>query len=201
MVHKRSREELLQELSDQRAALRASCDGFDAGHEWEACRLATVVYTLLNDGRSKTVSILSQLGLRSSISFHSYATPNTPGNLMTWVPLCITLISAGNLRYIPKLNNGPFGLVNQLKFSDWWKEAVFENTKGNQLSRMNLVFALRSKDGGSHYDNEIPESPYLELKQAGGGWSGAPGSVTNNAHLASMRHIAYELEESLSARA
>jgi hypothetical protein len=69
---------------------------------------------------------------------------------------------------------------------------------------MNLVYSLRSRDGGSHYDRELPESAYLDLKtDAQGGKffdsKGSPGVVIKNAHTASMRQIAHELDRSISA--
>lgn len=46
---------VVRELSEQLSALRASCPGYDAGHQWEAKRIATALYTLLHDGRRATI--------------------------------------------------------------------------------------------------------------------------------------------------
>lgn len=197
---KRSREELVQALHDQLAALRSSCAGYDSGNLWEGPRIATVVYTLVNDGRAKSKSILTQLGVRASMSFVSYSVPQIPGNLMAWLPLCWMMVGHEGARYAPLL-----GDVAQdrraVKFQDWWTEAVYENVAGQKLSRMNLVFALRSKDGGSHFDEELPITPYLELKENGIGYTqrGENGQqvLIRNAHLATLRHIAFELEQSI----
>ena len=201
-AQKRTHDELIEELNNQLAALKASCAGYDAGDFWEAPRLATIVYTLVNDGQSKIVSILTQLGLRNNIGFASYATPQNPHNLLGWLPLCMMHLANNDCLYVPVLDQGPPDQMRTMRFKDWWGEPVFQNAAGNKLSRMNLVFSLRSKDGGSHYDAELPVSTYLELKTDGLGFefqdgSGNPTRKLQNAHLATMRHIAFELEQSI----
>ncbi|MEM5500040.1 hypothetical protein WNY59_00405 [Ahrensia kielensis] len=200
----RSRHELEQALQDQMSALSASCNGYDGGDLWEGPRIATTIYNLVNDGRSKKiVSVLTQLGLRNKISFVSYASPQISGNVLSWHPLCAINMNASTATYVPYLGDAPTK-PTKIKFNKWWEEAVFENRSGQTLSRMNLVFALRSKDGGSHYDAELPISPYLELKETGGGWmysengSVQSGKPIRNAHLATIRQIAYELQLTLS---
>jgi hypothetical protein len=201
--HQRTRDELIAELHNQMAALRASCAGYDAGNLWEGPRLATVVYTLVNDGRGRSVSILTQMGLRNKINYRSHAVPNTPGNLMSWAPLVAIVVGNGIAQYVPTLNDGAPWKISELHFREWWEQPVFENAAGQQLSRMNLVFALRSKDGGSHFDAELPISSYLAMKNDGLGFgvsfgdSQAPKTIPN-AHLATMRHIAFELDQSIT---
>lgn len=199
-IHKRTHQELVQELRNQLAALRKSCAGYDEGDEWEAPRLATVVYTLVNDGPRKGVSVLTQLGIRDRIPFASYAVPNPPGNLAPWAPLCMVHFH-GAAEYIPKLNERPADL-RRVNFKRWWAEPVFENAAGKLLTRMNLVFHLRSKDGGGHFDAELPPSSYLEMRTNALGFGfGIEGQklqpMRPTAHLASMRHIAFEVEQSL----
>ena len=200
----RSKEEVEQALRDQVDALESSCAAFDNGKLWEGPRIATVIYTLVNDGRSKSVSILSQLGIRGKILFISYATPKSKGNLLSWLPLCMLELGDGPTRYVPALSNGPYA-PRKMHFQKWWEEQIFENRQGQKLSRMNLVFALRSQDGGSHFDPELPITPYLELKEQGAGFT-ASSTITSeqdklipNAHLVTLRHIAFELQESLSS--
>lgn len=198
----RSREELEQALEDQLAALNSSCRGYDQGDMWEGPRMATTVYTLVNNGNSRSVSVLSQLGIREKIRFISFSTPQIPGNLVSWTPLCTFRVGNDGVAVLPSLDKGP-AAPKDINFKKWWGEAVFENAGGQKLSRMNLVFALRSQDGGSHYDRELPITPYLELKDNGGGWqifsenAEEDGAPLQNAHLATMRHIAFEVEQSI----
>ena len=213
----RTPKELRTELDNQLAALQASCDGYDSGNLWEGPRIATIIYTLVNDGHSRTVSLLTQLKMRNLIEFLSYSVPRDPNSLTATTPLCVFQISAedGHLPrscYVPVMDDGPVDTPKRLKFRDWWKEPIFENRNGQQLSRMNLTFALRSQDGGSHYDQELPFSPYLELKESGMGFyqeddwivldlKGRQPSGTDiptNAHLATIRQIAFELQRSLA---
>lgn len=202
-VHKRTHEELTEQLNHQILALRASCAGYDAGNFWEGPRLATTVYTVVNDGNNRSKSVLTQLGLRRKMQFLSYATPQMPGNLISWAPLCMMQMTAENCLHVPILDQGPSTkLAKQLSFADWWNEPIFENRLGKKLSRMNLTFSLRSKDGGSHFDAELPSSPYLEMKNEGLGFvfhdgSENPPKPIQNAHLATMRQIAFELERTI----
>ena len=184
------------------AALQSSSAGYDAGNFWEAARLATIVYTLVNDGRSRTVSILSQLGLRDQLEFLTHTEQNTPGNLIGWAPLCTIELAQEYCRYMPMLDRLAVERSKKVKFKTWWSEPIFENSYGQPLSRMNLVFALRSQDGGSHFDSELPQSPYLNLKNDAQGlqfikYDGSPPVPIRNAHTATMRQIAFELEQSI----
>lgn len=201
---KREKGEVEQELRNQLAALEASCSGYDSANFWEGPRIATGIYNIVNDGRKQGVSILSQLGIKSKMLFISYSTPQMPGNLLSWIPLCMIRLSSEKVEYVPQLDKGPDQPI-WVSFREWWQEAVFENAKGQKLSRMNLVFALRSQDGGSHFDSELPITPYLELKEKGGGFQFGDGDLAEaakfipNAHLATVRHIAFELQQSISA--
>ncbi len=104
--------------------------------------------------------------------------------------------------FVPVLDRGPLG-ARKLGFEKWWNEAVYENAKGQKLSRFDLVSSLRSKDGGSHFDGELPSTPYLEMKDNGAGWMSTGGDLGNsvapvkNGHLATMRHIAFEVQQSI----
>jgi hypothetical protein len=211
-IYRRTRDELEQELAGQIAALTASCNGYDAGNRWEGPRIATAVYNLVNDGKKKSLSLLTQLGIRNSIKYISHATARDPRNLMAWAPLIGMEMSYDGktnieTEYYPILDTDENSLVRRISFSEWWNEPIFENSRGAQLSRMNLTFALRSKDGGSHFDPELPIGLYLELKQTGFGLSVAAhdgngqvvGKPAKNGHLATMRHIAFELLQSIDS--
>lgn len=208
----RTPQELWQALDDQKRALASSGKGYDSGGFWEAPRLATAVYNVVNDGSKKTVSILSQLGVRGKARFLSSKPPHNPGNLFkSGAPLCIMRLKMGGEEppfggYVPRLDNGAQQFEQWLPFKDWWEESIYQNVAGAHLSRMNLVFSLRSKDGGSHLDREIPRSPYLDMiEQVGEGFvqdvrgEMVTRSPVKNAHLATMRQIAWELERSLEA--
>lgn len=217
--HRRTQAELEQELREQAAALRASAEGYDAGNLWEAKRLATTAYILLHDGGRNSKSLLGLLGLKGpmlSTADHSEEAP---------MPLAIVTIDpqAGGkgMSFTPRLSEH---LTERkiMPFSKWYKERVFVSG-GLRLSRMNLIFALRSQVGGAHVDAEIKDealqwlrtnspihvssSPPATAKDANGNDVQCPPELDNffadlhgpvpNGHLASMRQIAWEIEQVL----
>lgn len=104
---KRPRQELVRLLAEQRAALAASCEGFDKGNEWEAPRLANTIFTLLHDGGGIT-SLLTQLGLRASLRFLSSGRLNeNPNVIASTPPLVIAHFDQNGARFIPALGDGP----------------------------------------------------------------------------------------------
>jgi hypothetical protein len=200
---KRPRAELIQLLTEQRQALAASCEGYDRGSEWEAARLATTIYTLVHDGGSIT-SLLTQLGLRSSLRFVSTGRYEPPPNMQvssTSPPLVGFRGDAGGMKFVPQFciggNKPPSKLI---QFPTWWaKENVFHEVGGTELTRRRLVFALRHQDGGSHV-GELTDPSYVRLK-AGAGFLGnaADGSTRTmiEAATATMRQVAWEVTETL----
>lgn len=207
--HTRTTAEVWQEFDNQMRALESSKRQYDSGEMWEAPRLATILHVLVNDGRKKTKSILSQLGIRDNLTFYSSGRPFDPTNLLCdGAPLAVPRISDSGGEYVPMfLAPGEFGVgLRAVTFAVWWHEPIFTNKNGQQLSRLNLTSSLRSKEGGSHFDNEIPASPYLDLKTQSGAWEyfeidefgNETTSPMRNAHLASMRQIIWEIELTLA---
>lgn len=214
----RSNSELLEALEDQRAAMRSSMKGYDEGNFWEAPRLATAVYNLVNDGQKKTRSILSQLGLRSSMGFFSTIRVKSPGEVVLasfGSPLASAMITTklfdkdGNeyckTQYEAFLGGFPTPARGFVKFAEWWNEIIFVNKSGAPLSRHKLAYHLRSQDGGSHFDAELPTSTYTDFKDAdsmNAVFAGSNGGnikhvSVKNGHLATMRQMAWELDHSL----
>jgi hypothetical protein len=207
-------------LAEQVSFLRSSAAAYDGGELAEAKRLATTVSTLVNSNRRGTsVALLSQIGVRDHMSFLSYAEPlqfrfpkvclviaqinSTTGG--TFIPICHSPMGT---RYLPQ---------QWVAFETWWRsepiyEVVLDDGTTGTLSRMDLVRYLRSQDGGSHIDADITEETYVRLSRiadtgayafTGDGMAGmvaVPGEGTSPipvGHLAAMRHIAFELEQSL----
>lgn len=208
----RNTNELSIELSEQRKALLASCTNYDSGNnDWEAKRIATSVFNLVNDNPRNSSSILSQLRIRKRFKyFSSIKRPNLSVITLAsfGTPLTLLRLNVGQTAestYRPYLSDLPHQPVGFVEFDQWWNgDTIFVNSANATLTRLNLTCALRSKDGGSHYDETLPESPYTDLKSTAPlvvGEDGKPVPPTHlakNAHLASMRQIAWELEYSLS---
>ena len=207
--HQRTRAELKQDLREQYEALLASSASYDAGNRWEAKRLATAIYNLVHDGGRQTRSILTQLGVRDILPLlSSVKPPDKPGTFTMSIANGMCAVGSGpeGQIYVPVLAHA-FN-KRQIRFKEWWGETIYENTRGQEITRMNLVSSLRSKDGGSHVDAVIPDSAYLGLR------SGKetpviciPGNRSSFnlseaipiqlGHLAIMRQISYEMITSL----
>lgn len=210
--YQRSEGELLEGLHEQFLAIGASSRSYDVGHLWEAKRLATAVYTIIHDG-GQTRSILTQLGVRKTIEFLSCADPpDEPGRQTIGLArsmLAVAETSTGPI-YVPVLQNS-FS-KRYLRLKKWWAESLFRNRRNQEISRQNLVFSLRSQDGGSHYDEGLPDTAYLGLRTG----AETPALFFKNdginmpttidlseaipilhGHLAMMRQVAYETSESI----
>ena len=198
----RPRSELIRLLAEQRAALAASCEGYDKGNEWEAARLATSVFTLVHDG-GDIQSLLTRLGLRAGLRFVStgrYQPP--PGMQVSFATPALLGMRAGpdGMRFVPQFQlSARKPEPTRVQFETWWaKEDVYESGSV-QLSRRRLVFALRHQDGGGHV-GELTDPSYVSLK-AGAGISGSVPDGSSRplieAANATMRQVAWEVTETL----
>lgn len=217
--HRRSQDELQQELHEQAAALRASAAGYDSGHLWEAKRLATTAYVLLHDGGRNCRSLLGQLGLKGPMM----STANDdPGALLPLAVIEVDVKAGGaGMTFKPFLEMHSTKR-RTLPFSRWYEEPVFENGRLN-LTRKNLICTFRSQVGGSHADAVITDESFqwlrtnspIHVKTAPAGaardadgneiecpselegiFADFDGAVPNG-HFASMRQIAWEIDQKL----
>jgi hypothetical protein len=216
MGYKLERCELEQELREQAEALRSSAIAYDCGHLWEAKRLAATAYILVHDGGRNSRSLLGQLGLRGD--FLSSADQNS------LIPLAFITGSmkadGGGPTFSPHLDKRPTA-HRWLPFKKWYKEIVFESGR-LRTSRMNLICTFRHQAGGAHVDGEIKDdafrwlttnSPYhidigpptdkagnpIELPAELEGFFSSHSGPVPNGHYASMRQIAWEIDQTLRA--
>lgn len=208
--HARSRDELLEIFDRQLRHMRRSCELYDAGVEEEAERLSTSVYTLAFDGSGRTVSVLTQLGFSVGLRIIDSRTQlegidfeNPPPRSFFAPPLCMIRMSAEKVSCVPHCHASAEVPPEwpRVSFSKWWESTVFRATNGRTLTRKNVVFHLRSQDGGSHVDRVIKEEAYHWLRvdldpSVRAGVGNKQGPITN-AHWATMRQIAWELDHSL----
>lgn len=218
---RRTKSEIEAELAEQRQELNASVLNYDFGATWEAKRIASSLYKICFDGRGRTKSMLSQLGIRNKASFLNTA----QNGLSKDFPVGLLLMNVSQSKFVPISSKGgfhegdgvpPWG--RRVPFEDWWKQPVFVDPHDRKLTRKNLVFAVRSQDGGAHYDEYLREDAYLELVNYDGESvrhlvqkCAASGSKTeimtallkvtkfSDARNASLRQIAFEVEFSLHA--
>lgn len=204
VAHTRTQAELEAELAEQLAALRKLSADFDGGEMWAAKLLATVVSVLCHDGRQDVKSLLGQLGIRDTLQCVNTAFPASPGNLMHQNTLiAIQFGAGGGVRQVPLYQGTEAEAHPKVPFTEWWGGPVFVGNApaSVEVARWQLVYFLRSQDGGSHYDATLSSEQYLILKE-GGGWqmvSGGQKQPLEPVHAISMRAIAWELDQSLRA--
>lgn len=108
----------------------------------------------------------------------------------------------------------------QVPFKTWWEQTVYVDKLGDELTRKWLTLSLRSQDGGSHVDQDLKNQAYLNASNElhdhplrgqtlgsiiilGDDVFSATASLdvftTKNAHWASMRQMAWELDTALRA--
>lgn len=194
--------DIREALENQKAAIRDSCAGFDAGKKWEALRLATAVYVLVHDGGKRNRSLLTQIGAMPGLKFICTGHPIEMTNLVSSNPLAIIRMnSTEGSGYRARLDENPVH-HRWAGFTEWWDtDKIFSSGSGkNLVSRKNLVFYLRNKDGGSHYDESVEGPEYLSMAY-GEHWimvsSGKPPAALQDLALVSMRQVAHELLRSL----
>ena len=197
----RTPQELEDALAEQVSALASSCKAFDAGDQWEAKRLATTLYTLLHDGGRNSRSLLGQIG-RKEILYTSSCCGVNDSNLQADEPLTLMWLSSVGAVHLPiKAEIAEVvGGYKQLKFGKWWDEAVFKDMSKRRLSRKNLIFSLRSQEGGSHFDHKVRDAVYKGYKEGqGSGWTFSDGkgaeTFVAGGPLATMRQIAWEVAD------
>jgi hypothetical protein len=187
-------------LTEQRHALKASCDSYDSGNEWEAARLATTIFTLLHDGGS-IKSVLTRLGLKTGLRFISTGDEYDPKNLMTHMPLVAARIettasgTVGKAIPIFEIGESP---QRRNQFPTWWEKESIYHDSGLHLTRRRLVFALRHQDGGGHV-GELTDESYVRIKTKSFAFAFGPNQPDQPmyAMTASMRQIAWEVMEVL----
>ena len=206
MARRRDADELREAFEVQKSALTSSCRAYDVGQKWEALRLATTIYVLVLDAGKKNLSILTQMGMKGFMEFTVPISPAAdPRNLLSYTPLVMLQLrvqpDGGGVNYVPRLSEFPSGR-RMLRFNEWWDSDLVYRTGGDRhrMTRKKLVFALRNLDGGAHYDEEILDPNYIEMTYGKSFMSIAPDGTrtpVRQLELASMRHIAWEVQDSL----
>jgi hypothetical protein len=168
---KRKPSEVVQALENQVRFLRSSCRGFDEGDEAEAQRLAATIRVLVHDlsdpKRSRSRSLLSQLGSRFNWRFADSAYPFSERNRLIHHGLVGMRMSNSPPRatYIPKCLTKAEDTYPLVPFHEWWQQAVvFKDKKGRRFTRREIVLSIADQDGGTHLDEELDES-YADLSR------------------------------------
>jgi len=199
---KQTKSELQKELDNQLQLLEHLCESYDNDSKIVAKSIATSIRVLLHDNpRSRSYSLLSQLGLKSG-KFHSTAEPkiDKPNMLRVGSFSGLIGIDLGD-GYFPYLDDHPPGQKRLIGFDEFWNEEIFFDQKGSSFSRKDIVLFVANQDGGSHVDPEIEEK-YASLSRKNSlGWKTSIDNKTwsdlKGAELAAIRQIGHELLRTL----
>lgn len=206
-THQKTRSELLDALQRQLRNMERSFAAFDDGATEEAERIASGVYILCHDGvgSSKSKSLLGLLNFKAGLRLpDTMSLRSTERGVVTMGPPLLAIWGPDT----EMCYRAPLALradiMARRPFSKWWDDIVFETEQGQKLSRKNLIFRVRTHDGGAHVDDNIKDSTYLNFVQTGNHVSyneartlavfSAGGNVSvKDAHLHSVRQIGCEL--------
>ncbi|WP_213272163.1 hypothetical protein [Hyphomonas sp.] len=160
------------------------------------------MYILVHDGGKRNKSLLTQLGVRDQMKFLCSGHQIDDRNLTSSNPLAMMHMRASeDPMFVPILDEHS-ERYRWSSFGEWWtRDAIFSSGSGkNLVYRKNLVFNLRNKDGGAHYDETLGDIEYQEMVR-GGGWMIIKGNLPERAmvdlELVSMRQIAHEVLASI----
>ena len=194
---------------------------------WMAVILRTLLHTHVKpNGDYSSYGILDQLkaiDLKYNVDFLSTAFPRPSASafMQGWSigdHVCGINISASSVYtgllinvvnckegggYVAdiKAKAGEQSHVNKnLPFSQWWNEIVFSDAVANQqMSRWNVIQMVANKDGGAHFDPDVPVQydtfRHPDLFEVRFGATKVPFS--KNPVYVSVRQIAWEVVESL----
>lgn len=191
--------------------MRRSAAAFDAGDEAEAKRLATHIRLLVHD-TAGSHSLLGLLDLGDSFRFEDTTIRRLelpPGSIILHSGIVMTRMQmgpGGGVRFAAPLDRlAPERIGPPVSFAEWWEPSVLNDGDGRPFSRKSFVLALANQDGGAHVDPTLKEAYAALVKQNSLGRSGsdAEGVVRplDNIVLASVRQIAWELDQSLRKQA
>lgn len=199
---KRTKTDLMVELSDQIRLLIHACDSFDAGLNAIGKHIALSLRVLLHQ-HGQSHALLQQLDLRSK-RFLDTAGPLNPNNLLTDCPLCLMGVGGGRDRYLPLCarGGGPLG-ERWIPFEEWWNNPVVKDNKGRRFNRRELILNVANTDGGAHVDPALDEA-YADLSRNNSlGWIIAEGDVQRPfppPTMACIRQIAHEVLRTLERK-
>lgn len=200
-AHVRTQEETIQELREQVRALRLLSWLFSRGETWAGKPIATTIYVICHDGVGKSRSLLSQLGIRDELNCITTALAQVSGNILT-LPLLLGFQFGrpDGVVHIPRFTMYDYNKFERIPFEEWWSQPAYSQGETNIITRKELVLAVRSKDGGSHFDAELACENYVKMRSEGG-WQKqsveGEDMPPDPTHLISMFAMAWELYHSL----
>jgi hypothetical protein len=160
MKVKQSRQELISHLREQMDFVRASAQGFDAGNEAEAKRLATTLRVLLHNSK-QSHSLLKQVGVQHQLRFLDTSEipekASGPGILLyRWdAGLGAVQMDENGARFIAPLSDDHKKIRGLQPFRMWWNQPILEDMHRERFTRKEIVLFMANQAGGAHVDPEI----------------------------------------------
>lgn len=200
----RTQPALVSKLREQLELLQLYGEHFDAGRKVAAYPLAICVRVLVHQ-TARSNSLLTQLGLQSTMRFVDTSLHFIPGNLLVAHPgLSVLGMTMGvGSSWVPRHAAQADQPNSPQTFKLWWDSPVLRDARGQTWSRARIVLDVANKEGGGHLD---PEQPF-DLKQLeednSMGWThsdpivGEDQPMLNGPLLSSVRQVAYELQVTL----
>lgn len=199
---RRSRTDLVNELSAQVVLLEHACQSFDNGLEQIGKHIALSLRVLLHQ-HEQSRALLEQLKLRS-VRYMDTAWDLNPENQLTDCPLCANRIGNNAVVYLAlcQVGGGPFG-ERWIPFESWWNNPVLKDNQGRFFCRRELVKNVADTDGGAHVDPDLDEA-YMDLSRRNSlGWIMQAGDVQRPFPppvMACLRQIAHEVLHTLKTK-
>lgn len=197
-----SKEDLNGHFKEQLEFLKLSAEAFDNGFEGEAKRLAVTLRVLLHD-KNSSVSLLSQLGLKSVKFFDTSMRPK--GKILgPYEGIVLKMFGSRSAKYVAPLDDYPplpqelleKGVGIYIDFLDWWTMPIIIDGQCNQFNRKELILDLANKDGGAHVDSHITEKYESLSRKNSMGWVSDKG-IIGGPEKAAIRQITHEVLRSL----
>ncbi len=153
MEHIRTQEELKELLNEQIEFIRASCKAYDAGNIAEAKRLSVALRILLYDGKGRTKSVLSQMGVKGNLSFFAADQDYNWDDVVQHHNIK-TILNQSGVKYIAYTNRKEHPYATILSFDKWWNGLLIKGDN-KSLTRGDIIRAVADTDGGAHIDSSI----------------------------------------------
>src|SRR5262249_46232507 len=154
-----TQEDKKRALDIQRRSLQSFAEAYDQGETWYAIWLAASTYVVVEGEGQQIASLLSQLGVRNKMFFLASAPSAHPKNLVAQTPLLVSTLrgdGSANMTPLCACSENPF-IPRWLPFDAWWRDEVIFQDGDFRLNRQRLVFALRNKEGGGHFDAVVTD--------------------------------------------
>ncbi|MDH5596502.1 MAG: SEC-C domain-containing protein [Candidatus Peregrinibacteria bacterium] len=195
-----TQEDLEKHLTEQIQLLQLSAESFDKGFDAEAKRMAVGIRILLHESKSSH-SLLGQLNKldRQFYASNDADIKDNPFPYSGLVMLKMGIKTEG--KYVAMLDDTS-NEYKQVSFKEWWEDVIFDDKKGNRLSRKDIIITAANQDGGAHVDPNIEEKYAKLSKDNSMGWTvqknGKTKAITGIEKVA-IRQITHEVLKTLVA--